>query len=123
MTSVQSPPELRNFSAGNLLVRRGLGWDIDTPYRAAPDAPTLSTRHRGAWFPIGGYGHTGWTGQMLWIDPFSKTFVIFLCNRYVPDTKDTRPAVYQMHHRISTLAAEAVKGFDFKNVTGALPER
>jgi len=123
MTSVQSPPELRNFSAGNLLVRRGLGWDIDTPYRAAPDAPTLSTRHRGAWFPVGGYGHTGWTGQMLWIDPFSKTFVIFLCNRYVPDGKDTRPAVYQMHHRIATLAAEAVKGFDFKNVTGALPER
>ena len=120
---MQSPPELRNFSAGNLLVRRGLGWDIDTPYSAAPDAPTLSTRHRGAWFPIGGYGHTGWTGQMLWIDPFSKTFVIFLCNRYVPDAKDTRPAVYQMHHHIATLAAEAVKGFDFKNVPGALPKR
>jgi CubicO group peptidase (beta-lactamase class C family) len=123
MTRVQSPPELRNFSAGNLLVRRGLGWDIDTPYRAAPEAPTLRTRHRGAWFPVGGYGHTGWTGQMLWIDPFSKTFVIFLCNRYGADGKDTRPAVYQMHHRIATLAAEAVKGFDFKNVAGALPER
>jgi CubicO group peptidase (beta-lactamase class C family) len=123
MTRVQSPPELRNFSAGNLLVRRGLGWDIDTPYRAAPDAPTLSTRHRGAWFPVGGYGHTGWTGQMLWIDPFSKTFVIFLCNRYGADGKDTRPAVYQMHHRIATLAAEAVKGFDFKSVPGALPSQ
>ncbi len=122
MTSVQSPPELRNFSAGNLPVRRGLGWDIDTPYRAAPDEPTLRTRHRGAWFPVGGYGHTGWTGQMLWIDPFSKTFVIFLCNRYVPDAKDTRLAVYQMHHRIATLAAEAVKDFDFKHVLGALPD-
>ncbi|MDP1589208.1 MAG: serine hydrolase domain-containing protein, partial [Prosthecobacter sp.] len=123
MTSVQSPTDLRNSTAGNLLVRRGLGWDIDTPYRASPDASTLSTRHRGAVFPVGGYGHTGWTGQMLWIDPFSKTFVIFLCNRYGPDGKDTRPEVYQMHHRISTLAAEAVKGFDFKNVPGALKSR
>lgn len=119
MTSVQTPPDLRSPDAKNLPVRRGLGWDIDTPYRTPPHDYTL---HRGALFPVGGYGHTGWTGQMLWIDPFSKTFVIFLCNRYGPDGKDTRPAVYQMHHRISTLAAEAVKGFDFKSVPGALPK-
>jgi|APTNR8051073442_1049403.scaffolds.fasta_scaffold05628_4 CubicO group peptidase (beta-lactamase class C family) len=120
MTSVQSPPDLRSPDAKNLPVRRGLGWDIDTPYRTPPHDYTL---HRGALFPVGGYGHTGWTGQMLWIDPFSKTFVIFLCNRYGPDGKDTRPAVYQMHHRISTLAAEAVKDFDFKHVPGALPKQ
>lgn len=112
-TSVQSPPGLTSPDAKNLPARRGLGWDIDTPYRTPPHDYTLA---RGALFPIGGYGHTGWTGQMLWIDPFSKTFVIFLCNRYGPDGKDTRPEVYQMHHRISTLAAEAVKGFDFNSV-------
>jgi CubicO group peptidase (beta-lactamase class C family) len=117
MTSVQSPPDLRSPDAKNLPVRRALGWDIDTPYRTPPHDYTL---HRGALFPVGGYGHTGWTGQMLWIDPFSKTFVIFLCNRYGPDGKDTRPDVYQMHHRLSTLAAEAVRGFDFQNVSNAL---
>jgi len=111
MTSVQSPPDLRSPDAKNLPVQRGLGWDINTPYRTPPHDYTLA---RGALFPIGGYGHTGWTGQMLWIDPFSRTFVIFLCNRYGPDGKDTRPEVYRFHHRISTLAAEAVKGFDFK---------
>ena len=58
---------------------------------------------------------------MLWIDPFSRTFVIFLCNRYGGGVGDTRPFVYQMHHRLSTLAAEAVKGFDFNNVPGELP--
>lgn len=116
-TSVQSPPGLTSPDANNLPVRRGLGWDIDTPYRTPPHDYTL---HRGALFPIGGYGHTGWTGQMLWIDPFSKTFVIFLCNRYIDATTDTRPAVYQFHHQISTLTAEAVKNFDFKNVSGAL---
>ncbi|MFO1486304.1 MAG: serine hydrolase [Verrucomicrobiaceae bacterium] len=120
MTSVQSLPDLRSPDAKNLPVRRGLGWDIDTPYRTPPHDYSLA---RGALFPIGSYGHTGWTGQMLWIDPFSKTFIIFLCNRYGPDGKDTRPAVYQLHHRISTLAAEAVKGFDFKNVPGALPKQ
>jgi CubicO group peptidase (beta-lactamase class C family) len=118
MTSVQSPPGLRSPDAKNLPVRRGLGWDIDTPYRTAPHPYSLA---RGALFPVGSYGHTGWTGQMLWIDPYSKTFVIFLCNRYVPDGKDTRSAVSQLHHRLSTLAAEAVKGFDFQNVPGALP--
>lgn len=118
-TSVQSPPNLTSPAAKGLPVRRGLGWDIDTPYRTPPHDYSLA---RGAVFPIGGYGHTGWTGQMLWIDPFSQTFVVFLCNRYVGGTTDTRPAVYQLHHRISTLAAEAVRGFDFKNVPAALPK-
>jgi CubicO group peptidase (beta-lactamase class C family) len=120
MTCVQSPLGLRSPDARNLPVRRALGWDIDTPYRTLPHDYSLA---RGALFPVGSYGHTGWTGQMLWIDPFSKTFVIFLCNRYGAEGKDTRPAVYQLHHRISTLAAEAVNGFDFENVPGALPKQ
>ncbi|MBS0208005.1 MAG: serine hydrolase [Planctomycetes bacterium] len=118
MTSVQSPPGLVSPDAGNLPVRRGLGWDIDTPYRKPPHDYTPA---RGALFPIGGYGHTGWTGQMLWIDPYSRTFVVFLCNRYVDGVADTRPAVYQLHHRVATLAAEAVNDFDFNHVPGALP--
>lgn len=112
MTSVQSPQDLRSPAAKNLPVQRGLGWDINTPYRTPPHDYTLP---RGALFLTGGYGHTGWTGQMLWIDPSSRTFVIFLCNRYGPDGKDTRPEVYQLHHRLSTLAAEAVKGYDFNS--------
>lgn len=110
MTRVQSPEGLRSPDAKNLPVKRAFGWDINTPYRTPPHDYSLA---RGALFPIGSYGHTGWTGQMLWIDPFSKTFVIFLCNRYGPDGKETRSAVSRLHHRISTLAAEAVQGFDF----------
>lgn len=116
MTSVQSPPDLRSPAAKNLPVQRGLGWDINTPYRTPPHDYTLE---RGALFPVGGYGHTGWTGQMIWLDPFSRTFVIFLCNRYGPDGRDTRAEVYQLHHRLSTLAAEAVNGFDFKKLSSA----
>lgn len=63
MTSVQSPP--------GISAHRGLGWDIDSAYSGP----------RGELFPAGSYGHTGWTGGSLWIDPTSKTFVIFLSNR------------------------------------------
>lgn len=118
MTSVQSPPGLTSPAAGNLPVRRGLGWDIDTPYRTPPHDDSLQ---RGAGFPIGSYGHAGWTGQSLWIDPFSGTFVVFLCNRYRDGAPGSPQAVYRLHHRIATLAAEAIRGFDFHRVPGALP--
>ncbi|MFT6865169.1 MAG: hypothetical protein ACJAVK_003743 [Akkermansiaceae bacterium] len=99
MTSVQSP-------AG--LPRRGLGWDIDSPY-AGP---------RGELFPVGSYGHTGWTGTRLWIDPFSQTFVIFLSNRNHPSEKGN---VIGLQRELGTLAALAVSDFDFTQVPDALP--
>ena len=117
MTSVQSPADLRSPAAANLPVRRGIGWDIDTPYRTPPHDYTLQ---RGAVFPVGGYGHAGWTGQVLWIDPFSRTFVVFLCNRYGRARSDSPTFTYRLHHRLATLAAEAVTGFDFKHAPGAL---
>jgi uncharacterized protein YbbC (DUF1343 family) len=102
MTSVQTPPVVP--------ARRGLGWDIDSPYAG----------ERGDRFPLGGYGHTGWTGGSLWIDPFSRTFVIFLSNRNHPDESGN---VLPLRHVLGTLAAEAVVGFDFSAVPGALPAR
>ena len=120
MTSVQSPPELRSPPADNLPTRRGLGWDIDTPYRTPPHDYSLQ---RGRLFPVGGYGHAGWTGQSLWIDPFSRTFIIFLCNRYRDKQGGAPLPTYRLHHRLATLAAEAVKGFDFEQVPGALKRK
>jgi uncharacterized protein YbbC (DUF1343 family)/CubicO group peptidase (beta-lactamase class C family) len=102
MTTVQSPDPVRQ--------RRGLGWDIDSPY-AGP---------RGAWFPIGSYGHTGWTGGSLWLDPFSESFLIFLSNRNHPTEAGS---VIQLRRRLGTLAAEAVPDFNFAYVPGALPAR
>ncbi len=100
MTSVQTPP--------HVTARRGLGWDLDSPY-AGP---------RGAWFPAGGYGHTGWTGTSLWIDPFSRTFIVFLANRNHPDESGS---VIALRRKLGTLAAEAVRGYNFAYVPGALP--
>lgn len=98
MTRVQTPPGLP---------RRGLGWDIDSAY-AGP---------RGELFPIGSYGHTGWTGTSLWIDPFSQTFVIFLSNRNHPTESGN---VSALRRRLGTLAAQAVRDFNFSFVPGAL---
>jgi uncharacterized protein YbbC (DUF1343 family)/CubicO group peptidase (beta-lactamase class C family) len=102
MTSVQSP--------GEVAARRGLGWDIDSPY-AGP---------RGALFPRGSYGHTGWTGTSLWVDPFSETFVIFLSNRNHPDESGN---VIALRRKLGTLAAEAISDYDFQHVAGALAAR
>ena len=102
MTSVQTP----NAIAG----RRGLGWDIDTGFSGP----------RGRIFPVGSYGQTGWTGTSIWIDPFSKTFVIFLSNRNHPTEKGN---VGALRVRLGTLAAEAVTDFNFAYVPGALSPR
>ena len=99
MTSNQMPPGV------NIL--HGLGWDIDSPYSGP----------RGSIFPIGSYGHTGWTGGSLWIDPFSKTFVIFLSNRNHPTEAGN---VIALRRTLGTLAAAAVEHFDFTNVPSAL---
>jgi CubicO group peptidase (beta-lactamase class C family) len=98
MTSVQSPP--------GISAKRGLGWDIDTPFSGP----------RGNLFPVGSYGHTGWTGGSLWIDPFSKTFVIFLSNRNHPTEAGN---VIALRRKLGTLAAEALVDVDFSKAHGA----
>lgn len=102
MTTVQSPESVP--------ARRGLGWDIDSSYSGP----------RGEVFPLGSYGHTGFTGTSVWVDPFSGTFVILLTSRLHPDGKGD---VVPLRKRIGTLAARAVEDFDFAYVDGALLPR
>jgi CubicO group peptidase (beta-lactamase class C family) len=95
MTTVQSPPAVAQ--------RRGMGMDIDSPF----------ARPRGALFPVGSFGHTGFTGCILWIDPYSRTFFVFLSNRVYPDDKSD---ILPLYERLGTLAAQAALGFDFAAV-------
>jgi uncharacterized protein YbbC (DUF1343 family)/CubicO group peptidase (beta-lactamase class C family) len=75
---------------------RGLGWDIDSSYSA----------NRGELLPIGSFGHTGFTGTSVWIDPVTRMYVVFLSNRVHPDGKgDVTP----LRARIATVAASAVQ--------------
>jgi uncharacterized protein YbbC (DUF1343 family) len=77
---------------------RTYGWDVDTSY----------SRNRGDLFPRGNsFGHTGFTGTSIWIDPGSATVVIFLSNRVHPDGKGN---VTRVRGQVATLAASAVLG-------------
>jgi uncharacterized protein YbbC (DUF1343 family)/CubicO group peptidase (beta-lactamase class C family) len=62
MTSPQQPV--------NGTAVRGFGWDIDSPF----------STNRGELLPVGGYGHTGFTGTSLWIDPATRTYIVLLTN-------------------------------------------
>jgi uncharacterized protein YbbC (DUF1343 family)/CubicO group peptidase (beta-lactamase class C family) len=86
-TSPQSPPDQP--------ILRGLGWDIDSPHSG----------NRGELFPIGSYGHTGFTGTSVWIDPSTQSYVILLANSVHPDL---RPAITSLRGRVATMAAAAV---------------
>jgi uncharacterized protein YbbC (DUF1343 family) len=92
MTQVATPKGVAVLRAG--------GFDVDSAY----------SRPRGDLFPLGSYGHTGWTGGMLWIDPSSHTFYIFLSNRVHPDGKGS---VVALQRRLGTLVAESLSGVTF----------
>jgi uncharacterized protein YbbC (DUF1343 family) len=76
-------------------ILRGLGWDIDSPHSG----------NRGELFPIGSYGHTGFTGTSLWIDPLTQTYVILLANSVHPNL---RPALTPVRAKVATIVAANV---------------
>lgn len=102
MRQVQTP--------ATVSARRGYGWDIDSTY----------SRPRGQIFPLGSFGHTGFTGTSLWIDPASRSFVIFLSSRLHPDGKGD---VRDLYEAVGTAAAGCIADFDFSRVADALEPR
>src|SRR5438094_2134629 len=74
---------------------RGLGWDLASSFSA----------NKGDLFPLGSFGHTGFTGTSIWIDPASDSFVIFLSNRVHPDGKgDVGP----LRGRVASIVASSI---------------
>jgi uncharacterized protein YbbC (DUF1343 family)/CubicO group peptidase (beta-lactamase class C family) len=76
-------------------VLRGLGWDIDSP---------LSS-NRGDLLPVGSFGHTGFTGTSLWIDPTTRTFIVLLTNAVHPRGKGSAIA---LRSKVATATAAAL---------------
>lgn len=75
---------------------RSRGWDVDSSFSA----------NRGLLFPKGkSFGHTGFTGTSLWLDPGSKSFVVFLSNRVHPNEKGN---VTKLRGIVATHAAEMI---------------
>ncbi|HEX8789520.1 MAG TPA: serine hydrolase [Polyangiaceae bacterium] len=71
---------------------RTLGWQVDSTWKSAALSPRA-------------FGHFGFTGTALWIDPDADLFIVLLTNRVHPDgTGDSKPLLA----RVSTLAAQAI---------------
>jgi CubicO group peptidase (beta-lactamase class C family) len=85
----------RTYVVSETGATRGLGWDMNTTF----------SRNRGELFPLGSFGHTGFTGTSIWIDPTSETFVVFLSNRVHPDGKGD---VGDLRAKVSTVVASAI---------------
>ncbi len=87
MTMPQQPPTAQ--------VLRGFGWDIDSPFSS----------NRGDLLPVGSFGHTGFTGTSLWIDPTTQTYIILLTNSVHPRGKGSAVA---LRSKVATAVAAAL---------------
>ena len=74
---------------------RGFGWDIDSPYSG----------NRGTLFPVGSFGHTGFTGTSLWIDPVSDSYVVLLTNSVHPNGPKS---ITELRGKVADVAAVAL---------------
>jgi uncharacterized protein YbbC (DUF1343 family)/CubicO group peptidase (beta-lactamase class C family) len=90
VTAMEKP---RRISGSTIL--RGLGWDVCSPYSKIFDTS----------FPTGSFGHTGYTGTSIWIDPRSETYLIILTSRLHPHGKGN---VKPLRVQIAAAVAAAV---------------
>ena len=74
---------------------RGLGWDIDSPFAS----------NRGELLPVGSFGHTGFTGTSLWIDPVTNTYIVLLTNAVHPRGGKS---VVSLRARVATAVAQSL---------------
>ncbi len=95
MTTPQMSPTLLDV--------RGLGWDLDSPYS-----------NRGILFTNKSFGHTGWTGTSLWIDPAIQTWLIVLTSRTHPKALSTNQIV-QDRRAIANIIAASITDIPVNN--------
>ena len=104
MTQPETPP------SGPVL--RGFGWDIDSPFSS----------NRGDLLPVGSYGHTGFTGTSIWIDPTTQTYIILLTNAVHPRGKGNaiglRVKVATEVAAALSLTADEKEALRWKSITG-----
>jgi uncharacterized protein YbbC (DUF1343 family)/CubicO group peptidase (beta-lactamase class C family) len=104
MTTPQQPPTSSSL--------RGFGWDIDSPF----------STNRGELLPVGSFGHTGFTGTSLWIDPTTRTYIILLTNAVHPRGKGNavslRTKVATAVTAVLSLTTKEKEDLRWKSITG-----
>jgi CubicO group peptidase (beta-lactamase class C family) len=99
---VFSPLTVRAYTTVYPLLKkfgRSPGWDVNTGYSSP----------RGDLFPVGSFGHSGFTGVSIWIDPQTEVFVIFLSSRVHPKKKKSIARLYSL---IANIAASGIIKLD-----------
>jgi uncharacterized protein YbbC (DUF1343 family) len=91
VTKMSTPQQPANAAS-----LRGLGWDIDSPF----------STNRGELLPVGSFGHTGFTGTSLWIDPVTDTYIVILTNAVHPRGGKS---VVSLRSRIATAVVESLQ--------------
>jgi SSS family transporter len=86
------------------IATRGFGWDINSAF----------SRPRGEVFPIGSFGHTGFTGTSLWMDPESDTVVILLANAIHPRGA---PPISTLRGQVATAVAKALHLYEGRDLS------
>ncbi len=101
MITPQTPPGMPDC--------RGLGWDLDSSYS-----------NRGVLFPVGSFGHTGWTGVSVWADPATHTWIVALTSRSHP-APAPRNQLIQDRRAIANIVAASLTDIDASHLknTGA----
>jgi uncharacterized protein YbbC (DUF1343 family)/CubicO group peptidase (beta-lactamase class C family) len=104
MTTPEQPPTAD--------VLHGFGWDIDSSFSS----------NRGELLPVGSFGHTGFTGTSLWIDPTTRTYIILLTNAVHPRGKGSalalRSEIATAVAAALTLTAPEKERMRWKSITG-----
>jgi len=98
-SSILSPLAIQKMTTpeqpANASTLRGLGWDVDSPM----------SHNRGELLPVGSFGHTGFTGTSLWIDPTTNTYIILLTNAVHPRGQGS---AISLRARVATAVAAAL---------------
>lgn len=93
-------PVVTDFAeSGSQHSRRGLGWDKADPEGHGPTSNLA---------PISTFGHTGFTGTCVWLDPENDIIYIFLSNRVYPDDTNTKLQKYNIRTRIHDVVYQSL---------------
>ncbi len=86
--------------------RRGLGWDKPEYRRdGGPTAPEASYQS---------YGHLGFTGTSVWVDPKYELVYVFLSNRVHPDARNTKLLTEGIRTKIQSVVYRAMEDYEGK---------
>lgn len=99
------PTFTKAYNKGN---RRGLGWD-----KPRSDGGGQMSEYTSK----SSFGHTGFTGTMVWVDPEEDLVYIFLSNRVYPDADNNKLARYGIRKRVHDWVYKSIVSYQIQTAS------